>query len=133
MPLSDGFLIDSFKPASKIESHFQSEVNFLLLYTQKERKLSESGIAKIVRGVRFILSFKTVMWYYLQNEFSDYSYHLRMASAAFLECPCFFNISRIHRLFTTFPNKYESIYSFIIHISSIDIFESLSNRFSTIL
>lgn len=60
MPLSDGFLIDSFKPASKIESHFQSEVNFLLLYTQKERKLSESDIAKMWQGVRFIPSFKAV-------------------------------------------------------------------------
>jgi hypothetical protein len=43
--------VDSFKRSSKIKNHSLFEVDFLLFYAQNEQNLSESDIAKMVRGV----------------------------------------------------------------------------------
>ena len=57
----DAFKVDSFKRKSEIKRHLLFEVDFMSLYAQKERNLSESDVASMVRGVvRFILTFKTV-------------------------------------------------------------------------
>jgi len=52
--------VDSFKRSSKIKSYLLFEVDFLLFYAHNKRNLSEFDLSKMVRGVRFILSFKTV-------------------------------------------------------------------------
>jgi len=47
------FKVDSFKRSSKIKRRLLFEVDFLLFYAQKERKLSEFNLANMVRGVGF--------------------------------------------------------------------------------
>jgi hypothetical protein len=45
--------VDSFERSSEIKSCLQFEVDFLKFYVQKERKLSEPDIVKMVRGMEF--------------------------------------------------------------------------------
>jgi hypothetical protein len=45
------FKVDSFKRSGETKRCLQFEVDFLLFYAQNERKLSESNVRKVVRGV----------------------------------------------------------------------------------